>query len=129
MFSVEAHVGNLLSYRADGIVCNVNTEMALNYSFGQQIRRIGGDQLIREIEAVARQLPGEKLVLGDAITVKTGMLPATEHLILVAWWDLDNEYTMQLLYKSIISSIRQADRKSTRLNSSHHAISRMPSSA
>ena len=31
--------------------------------------------------------------------------------------------------KDIPESFRQGDRKSTRLNSSHHAISRMPSSA
>lgn len=106
--SVEACVGDLLAHSADGLVCNVNTNLALNYSIGRQVRQVGGERLIREIEAVARQLPGEKLMLGEAVIVKTSALPAASYLILVAWWDRDNEYTHYLLHKAIISSIRQA---------------------
>lgn len=106
--SVIAMTGDLLSYRADGIVCNVNTKLALNYAVGRQLARIGGKQLIHDIEAAARQLSGEELTLGEAISVKTGALPAVSNLILVAWWGKDNEYTTQLLYKAIIGGIRQA---------------------
>lgn len=106
--SVEVCLGDLVLHSADALVCNVNTNLALNYSIGRQIRAVGGERLVLDIEAATRQLPGERLTLGEAITVKTSALPAASHLILVAWWDRDNDYTPQLLYKVVIGGIRQA---------------------
>ena len=106
--SVVALTGDLLSYRADGLACNVNTKLALNYSIGRQLVRAGGDQLIHDVEVASQRLREEELTLGEAITVKTDALPVADYLILVAWWVTDNEYTTQLLYKAIINTIRQA---------------------
>ena len=43
--------------------------------------------------------------------------------------DVQNDYIDALTTRIVVPLRTEADRKSTRLNSSHHAISRMPSSA
>ena len=57
--------------------------------------------------------------------VKLGMSNKGMHLVYgeSKWWISD------LLYADDVAFVAESDRKSTRLNSSHRSLSRMPSSA
>ena len=60
-------------------------------------------------------------------SLAVGVLKRGENVLIDTWWNV-NVKTITALVKSTTVLI-DTDRKSTRLNSSHVALSRMPSSA
>ena len=93
----------------EAIVCNVNTQLALNYNLGRRLATLGGISLVQAIQKTALNLPGNRLILGQALIVD---IPepwgSFEKVILTAWWDFDNDYSERLIYSCIISSLREA---------------------
>ena len=84
---------------------------------------------MRDLETIRLALTAAEtghLVFG---TLHTSSAAKTIDRIVDVFPAAEKDMTRSMLSESLVAVISQSDRKSTRLNSSHHAISRMPSSA
>lgn len=86
---------------------NTNVNARLNsYSLGEQHYEKSDPEILREIDRVMNQQPGQELCLGHAITVGAHGLDSVEKAILVAWWCRLNRFTRNHCYKCVIAAIR-----------------------
>lgn len=107
--TVETRCGDLFETEAEGIVVNTNVNARLNaYSLGEQLYEKSDPAILREIDRVMNQQPGQELRIGHAITVGAHGLDSIEKVILVAWWGRHNRFTRNHCYKCVIAAIRQA---------------------
>ncbi len=111
LFTTEYRCGDLLELAVEGIVCNVNIELDLNYSLGQTVLRRGGEAVKLQLDRLFHERDGHPFPFGVAVSTEAGNLPPpVKRLIFVTWWGRDNEYTANHVFRCHAAAIREADR-------------------
>ncbi|MFZ1413766.1 MAG: macro domain-containing protein [Defluviicoccus sp.] len=102
-------VGDLFSLDVVALVCNLNTNMGLNYKLGRQLHAKLGLPFAQAVRSVVASLPDQKLPLGEAVAMPlASSLGVIRVVVFCGWWDADNEYTDKLIYVCVVNSLRQA---------------------
>ena len=111
VFSIEYHLGNLLDLAVEGIVCNVNIELDLNYDLGRTVLHKGGQEIKRQLDRLFDDHGRQPFPLGIAVSTEAANFrPPVKRLIFVTWWGRDNEYTANHVFRCHAAPIREADR-------------------
>lgn len=109
-FSIGYHHGNLLDLDVEGIVCNVNIELNLNYGLGQAVWQRAGGAVKQQLDQLFYERDGRPFPLGVAVSTEAGAFPPpVKRLIFVTWWGQDNEYTANHVFRCHAAAIREAD--------------------
>lgn len=106
--TVDCIHGDLLLAETEAIACNVNVMLNLNYSIGQQLLHLYGNDLTEKLSIIKKHLPEQRLELGQAIWVDVNSSPEKTPIIFFGWWDKDNDFTTRLIYSSFVNSLRIA---------------------
>lgn len=110
-FVIEYHQEDLLELEVEGIVCNVNVELNLNYRLGQAILQRAGGVVKQQLDRLFSSRGGRPFPLGVAVSTEGGNLPSpVKRLIFVTWWGQDNEYTANHVFQCHVATIREANR-------------------
>lgn len=110
-FTIEYRQGDLLELDVEGIVCNVNIELNLNYGLGQAVLQRGGGSVKQQLDQLFKDQGGHPFPLGVAVSTEAGAFPPPmKRLIFVTWWGWDNEYTANHVFRCHAAAIREADR-------------------
>lgn len=111
VFAIECHQGNLLDLAVEGIVCNVNVELDLNYGLGQAILSREGEAVKQQLKRLFHDQGGRAFPLGIAISTEASNFPPpVKRLIFVTWWGWDNEYSANHIFQCHVAAMREADR-------------------
>lgn len=103
VFAIECHQGNLLDLEVEGIVCNVNIELDLNYGLGQAVLRRGGGAVKQQLDRLFQDQGGRSFPLGVAVSTEAGAFPLpVKRLIFVTWWSWDNEYSANHVFSVML---------------------------
>lgn len=106
----ECIVGDIFALDVEAIAIPVNVVLNLNYRLGRQLaQHCGGPSLHDELQRHRAGLPGGRLALGRVVSVSVSGLAHVKRVILAGWWSEENEYTDQLIYGVMVSSIREAN--------------------
>ncbi len=110
-FEIDFVDGDLLDFVGDAIVVNTNIRLNLNYTLGKAILGKAGQPLEIELQDILHDRFSEKdLPLGTAMSTNAyGMSDHVRKLIFVSWWNQDNEYTVNHIFKVHAAAIREAD--------------------
>jgi O-acetyl-ADP-ribose deacetylase (regulator of RNase III) len=110
-FEIDFIEGNLLDFVGDAIVVNTNVRLNLNYKLGKAVLEKAGKNLDKELQCVLSDcFSGKDLPLGTAVSTNSyDMSDHVRKLIFVSWWNQDNEYTVNHIFKVHAVAIRAAD--------------------
>lgn len=110
-FEIDFVEGDLLDFVGDAIVVNTNVRLNLNYKLGKAVLEKAGENLDKELHCVlSDRFSGKDLPLGTAVSTNSyGMSDQIRKLIFVSWWNQDNEYTVNHIFKIHAAAIREAD--------------------
>jgi len=110
-FEIDFVEGDLLDFEGDAIVVNTNVRLNLNYKLGKAVLEKTGEDLDKELQCVlSDRFSGKDLPLGTAVSTNSyGMSDQIRKLIFVSWWNQDNEYTINHIFKVHTAAIREAD--------------------
>ena len=102
---------DLLSMNVEAIVCSVTVNLDEYGKISKKLFDIGHANLISDLSEIKRNLPNNKLILGQAISLDCKPIYNIGNfnkLIFVALWDYQSEYNFNLFYKAYINSLREA---------------------
>lgn len=110
-FEIDFEEGNLLDFIGDAIVVNTNVRLNLNYKLGNNVLDKAGGALDMELQHIFNErFSGKDLPLGTAVSTNAyGMSDHVQNIIFVSWWNQDNEYTVNHIFKVHLAAIREAD--------------------
>lgn len=108
---IDFKMGNLLDFVGDAIVVNTNVRLNLNYMLGKAVLAKAGEALDKELQRILHErFSGEDLPLGTAVSANAyGMSDHVQKVIFVSWWNQDNEYSVNHIFKVHAAAIREAD--------------------
>jgi O-acetyl-ADP-ribose deacetylase (regulator of RNase III) len=110
-FEIDFVDGDLLDFVGDAVVVNTNIRLNLNYSLGKAILEKAGQPLESELQDILHdRFSDMDLPLGTAVSTNAyGLSDHVRKLIFVSWWNQDNEYTVNHIFKVHAAAIREAD--------------------
>lgn len=105
---VQCKYADLLDMDVDGIICNTNIMLNLNYSIGRQLSKRCGPELERKLDDILMALPNHELPLGQSVCVRAFNMERIRSIIFTAWWSAENDFRAELIYQCHASALRSA---------------------
>lgn len=99
--------GDLFEQDVHSVVVPIECSLTFAHSLGQELLHCYGNEVrLAAIQAKAG-LPDGRLQLGSGFSLPLEGPGRLRHLLLVAWWDRNNEYRQSLIEACVASALRK----------------------
>ncbi len=99
--------GDLFEQDVQSVVVPIECACTFAHSLGQELLRRYGDGLRLAALGATASLPEGRLTLGNGFSLPLDGPGRLRHLVLVAWWDRDNEYRQPLIEACVATALRK----------------------